>query len=249
MSTDPSSVERRRRPYWVGVGVAALIVLVAVAALALQRLRQGSEAGGPLTGPMSVTTNGLHMNPHDVATWGSVFVTNTGSGTLTLDKVTLVSDGGEQVPIAVKRAQVVPETSLPNGAIGMARGSGDKIVPESARSPLAGFKVTPGTKVALLVQYEALKAGEWSCDSMRVDYHEDHQSWHLSLRQALAVCVPVAAPCALDSETSQPIGRGSSGPLGHLKLTLRSLRDLTETEGDDVSFRDRHRPPLESGNS
>jgi hypothetical protein len=130
-----------------------------------------------LKGPESVSTTGLYIDRGGVATWGSVLVQNSGKKTLTLDGVTLqYRDHRVPAAIPILRLQVALERDMRNGAIGMAFGNGDKIIPESRRAELQGFRLRPGQRVAILVQYQTRENGQWRYDSMKVNYHASWRS-------------------------------------------------------------------------
>jgi hypothetical protein len=196
MSTDISPSKGILSRRWVLMSSVAIVTLALF--FAAIRLAGGSFGEGSLKGPESVITEGLYLDRGGVATWGSVLVRNSGRKPLTLDGVDLQHRGhGVPAAIPVLRLQVVREQHMQNGAIGMAFGSGDKIIPESRRAGLKGFRLKPGERVAILVQYQARENGQWRYDSMRVNYHESWRSRHLSLQQAMEVCVPSKAVCAM----------------------------------------------------
>jgi len=197
MSTeDPPSKGILSRRWVLLSSVAAVLGLALL--FAAVRLTDGSFGEGPLKGPSSVTTEGLYLDRGGVATWGSVLVRNSGKKTLTLDGLTLqYRDHRVPAAIPILRLQVVLEQAMQNGAIGMAFGNGDKIVPESRRARLQGFRLRPGERVAILVQYQARENGQWRYDSMKVNYHESWRSRHVSFQQAMEVCVPSKAACSM----------------------------------------------------
>ncbi len=136
----------------MAVAVAVVVSFVVVYLLAVRP----SDA---LEGPTSETVTGLNMDVDDVATWGMLLLWNTGDSPIVLEELTLNPDqhtSQVQDPIEVQRLQVVPTESIKGQtAIGMSAGRGDKVIPETKRSPFAGYELAPGVRVSVRVQYRA----------------------------------------------------------------------------------------------
>ncbi|MCD5312734.1 hypothetical protein [Kineosporia babensis] len=137
------------------------------------------------------------MDVDDSATWGLLLLRNSGDEAIRLESLTLnpvQSTSKVQDPIEVQRVQVVP-TELTKGetTIGTSAGRGDDVIPEAKRSPLAGYELAPGVEVHVLVQYRALKEGDWKYDTVTVDYKDGRRPGSLTLNQGLVVCAPAGA--------------------------------------------------------
>ncbi len=181
-------------PRRIAAGAIAAALLLGVVGASWWAFARSPE--GPLQLTANATLNGVNLPVGGDATWGDLTIPNTTDRDIVLKQLALVEGRpGSTSGVDVEGVQAVDGADLSGPGIGMAQGTGDTVIAQDLRRPMAGYILRPGHTVILLVHFRVAHAGVWRFDFGEITYGANGSTYRLKLPQALGVCSPPRQDC------------------------------------------------------